>query len=82
MIAMLTHLKSLPSWIYKQFIRVPTYTFGPTQLTMYRLSLHKSKCACKQCGCNETYVHYLHQKEQLEILIDRYQPTDENQPTK
>ena len=79
---MFTRLKYVPSWIYKRVIRVPTYLFGQPKLTIPTVSIHKLICSRKQCECNVTYVQYLHEKEQLEILIEKYQHDRENQPKK
>lgn len=75
-------LKRVSTYLYKQFVQVPTIVSGRWRLDDSHVAMRKSDWSTEDhCGCDEMRMKYLYEKEKLENLIDTYHTLECNANT-
>lgn len=61
------------SQLHKKITGVPTIIAGRWKMEDSHIAMRKSDWSTEDhCGCDEMRIKYLHEKEQLEDLIEQY----------
>ena len=73
MYGMLSPIRTLFHQLQKKITGVPTIIAGRWKMEDSHIAMRKSDWSTEDhCGCDEMRIKYLHEKEQLEDLIEQY----------